>query len=212
MGTGITGRNNRDETYPLPRVPAGATGATGATGSATGPTGSTGATGTGGGPTGPTGATGPVGGPTGATGSTGPAGSASSFSQFFASMPSDNAAPIAAGAAIAFPSAGPSNGAATALTTSTFTIAAAGSYEVNWQVSVTEAAQSQLAVGGAGLPDTVVGRATGTDQMVGSTIITVGAGAVLSVINPAGNTSFTVTPSAGGTHVVTATLSIKRLA
>ena len=100
------------------------------------------------------------------------------------------------------------------LSASAFQLAAAGTYEVAWQASIAEAGQLQLAIGGVGLPDTVVGRATGTNQLSGHTLITtVVANSVLSVINPAGNaTALTLTPTSGGTHAVSATLMIKRLA
>lgn len=91
MGTNITRKNDRGDTYPLPRSlgatggagPTGSTGSTGSTGATgpsggppgpTGSTGATGATGPSGGPPGPTGATGPSGGPPGPTGATGPSG------------------------------------------------------------------------------------------------------------------------------------------
>jgi hypothetical protein len=133
---------------------------------------------------------------------------------FFALMPGDNGGTIAQGAAVLFPQDGPTVGASiTRLSTSTFQLAAIGKYEIAWQVSVDEAGQLQLAIAGAGLPNTVVGRATGTSQIVGNTIITtVAPNSVLSVINPAGNAApLTITPIAGGTHSVSATLSIRAL-
>jgi hypothetical protein len=108
------------------------------------------------------------------------------------------------------------NGIARA-TASSFTLAAIGDYEISWQVPVTEAGQLVLALDtGAGaveLPNTVVGRPTGTTPIVGHTIITTTvAGSILSVRNPAGNSNaLTITPLAGGTHPVSATLIIKRL-
>jgi hypothetical protein len=134
------------------------------------------------------------------------------YSNFFALMSGDNSATIAANAPILFPQNGPSTGAATALGGGQFNLLRAGTYEINWQASITEAGQLQLAIGGVGLADTVVGRAMGTTQIVGSTIITVTANSQLSVINPAGNSpALTLTVSAGGTHAVSATLSIKFL-
>lgn len=175
--------------------------------------GATGATGPSGGPTG---ATGPSGSPGGATGATGPAGGAPNFANFFALMPPDNAATVAVGAPVLFPQNGPTGGLAppTRLTAGTFNLPAVGSYEISWQGSINEPGQLQLAIGGVGLPSTVVGRATGTNQIVGSTMITtVAPNSVLSVINPAGNAAaLTMTPIAGGTHAVSATLSIKQLA
>lgn len=137
------------------------------------------------------------------------------YSWFFALMPGDNAATVAVGAAVQFPQSGPTSTipAAVRASASTFTITTAGTYEIDWQVSFDEAGQLQVAIGGVGLPDTVVGRATGTNQASGNAVITVAAGAVLSIINPTGNAAaLTITPIAGGTHAVSATLNIKRLA
>lgn len=42
---------------------------------------------------------------------------------------------------------------------------------INWQVSITEAGQLVLARNGAQIPNTVVGRAAGTSQISGSSLI-----------------------------------------
>lgn len=153
-------------------------------------------------------------GATGAAGATGASG-AVNFASFFALMPGDNAATIAVGAAILFPQTGPNGGPTppTRLSASTFNLPNVGVYEVTWQASVSEPGQLQVALGGAGLPNTVVGRATGTNQISGSTLIITGViNQVLSIINPAGNAAaLTMTPIAGGTHSVSATLTIKQL-
>jgi hypothetical protein len=171
------------------------------------------------GPPGPTGPTGPTGaGATGALGPTGPAGlpGVSAFSNFYADMPGDNAATIAVGAPLLFPNNGPTSATPAAVRTGagTFNIPVAGTYQVTMQVSVTEAGQFQLAIGGVALPHTTSGRATGTTQIVINTIITTGApNQVLSVINPVGNsTALTITPIAGGAATVSATLNILKLA
>ena len=145
--------------------------------------------------------------PTGATGA-----GFSQFAVFYALMPPDNSATVAVGAAVQFPRTGPSRGSIIPLTVSTFQLPLAGTYEVTWQVSVNEPGQLQLALGGVGLPDTVTGRATGTSQISGSTLITVTGASILSLINPPGNsTALTITPIAGGTDAVSATLSVKFL-
>ena len=202
--------------------PTGATGATGATGvGTTGATGATGVTGPSGGPigpTGPTGATGPSGGPAGPagpTGATGATGGLLAFAMFYGTSPADYGSTIALGAAVPFPHAGPTSGAGiTAASSSSFTLAAAGTYKVTWNASINEAGQLQLALGGVPVANTCVGRATGINQIVGCTVITTGTpNQVLSVINPAGNsTALTVTPNAGGTVASSATLVIERLA
>jgi hypothetical protein len=132
-------------------------------------------------------------------------------------MPSDNAATVAVGAPVLFPQTGPADGSsaiARVSATSAFTLAAAGIYSVSFQVSVTEPGQLELALNGisGALPATVVGRATGTSQIWASVLIQAAAGDVLTVVNPAGNsTALTITPLAGGTHSVSATLVIRRL-
>ena len=83
---------------------AGSPGSTGAAGQA-GSTGATGAVGR----TGSTGAAGQTG-STGVTGQTGPTGQIMTFGYFYALMPSDNTATVAAGSAVAFPQTGPTNG------------------------------------------------------------------------------------------------------
>jgi Collagen triple helix repeat (20 copies) len=189
--------------------PTGVTGATGATGPA-GATGATGATGS----TGATGATGATGlqGPTGATGATG---GVLSFADFYALMPPDNAATVAPGTDVSFPEDGPTSGTTIARTgPSTFNLSAIGTYQVLFQVSVTEAGQLILTLNGADLAYTVVGRATGTSQIVELALVqTTVINSILTVRNPAGNsTALTITPLAGGTRPVSAHLVITQLA
>ncbi|WP_301336133.1 collagen-like protein [Paenibacillus sp. FJAT-26967] len=217
---------------PGPAGPAGPTGATGPAGGPVGPTGPAGpagpagATGPAGGPVGPTGPAGAAGsaGPAGATGATGPAGPAGvtgptggvlGFADFFALMPPDNAATVAPGTDVSFPQNGPTSGAAIVRTgPSTFNLAAIGTYQVLFQVSVAEAGQLILTLGGADLAYTVVGRATGTSQIVGIALVqTTVINSILTVRNPAGNsTALTITPLAGGTRPVSAHLVITQIA
>jgi hypothetical protein len=137
------------------------------------------------------------------------------FAEFIAIMAPDNAATVATGAAVQFPQLGPTSvgSTITMLTTSTFNIAAIGTYMVNWQVSVNEPGQLLLKLNAVEVASTVVGRATGTSQLVGSTLITTAAvNTVLSVVNPTGNPgALTITPTAGGTKPVSATLMIMRI-
>lgn len=175
-----------------------------------------GPTGSSGGQRGPTGATGATGasGPTGAAGATGGGTLSGGFAQFFALMPPDNTATIAPDTPVLFPQDGPNSGIASRIGPGSFALAEAGTYQVLFQVSVAEAGQLLLNLDGADLAYTVVGRATGTDQIVGMVIVeTTSAGSVLEVRNPVGNaTALTLTPVAGGTHPVGATLAIVRLA
>ncbi|PYZ96929.1 hypothetical protein CR205_14745 [Alteribacter lacisalsi] len=167
------------------------------------------------GPEGPTGPPGPAG-EIGATGPTGPAGGVLDFADFYALMPGDNADTVGAGENVDFPQDGPS-GAAGGITRTgadTFNLEAIGAYQVFFQVSVTEAGQLILTLDGNDLAYTVVGRATGTSQIVGLAIVqTVTENSILTVQNPTGNpTALTITPVAGGARSVSAHLVITRLA
>ena len=232
--------NEFDEIRPR-RSTAGPTGATGATGpcctgptglpgpgngGVTGPTGPccTGPTGAAGtdGLIGPTGATGiglpGVTGETGATGATGATGEAgggiAAFADFFALMPPDNADTVAPGTPVDFPQDGPNSGDIGRASASAFILPDIGTYQVFFEVPVTEAGQLQLELDGAPLAYTVVGRATGTSQIVGKFLVeTTVEDSILQVINPAGNaTALTITPLAGGASPVSAHLVIERLA
>ncbi|OMF01497.1 hypothetical protein BK124_02170 [Paenibacillus amylolyticus] len=201
--------------------PTGATGAAGAVGPA-GPAGAAGAVGPAGpagaagavGPTGATGVAGPAG-ATGGTGATGAAGGVLGFADFFALMPPDNAATVAPGTDVSFPQDGPTSGTTIARTgPSAFNLAAIGTYQILFQVSINEAGQLILTLNGADLAPTVVGRATGTSQIVGMALVqTTVINSILTVRNPAGNaTALTITPLAGGTRPVSAHLVITQLA
>ena len=82
-----------------------------------------------------------------------------------------------------------------------------------FQVSVNEPGQLILTLNGVDQAHTVVGRATGTSQIVGMALVTTtGINSTLTVRNPAGNsTALTITPSAGGTHAVSANLVITQI-
>jgi hypothetical protein len=134
-------------------------------------------------------------------------------SNFYALQPGDNAATVAAGSPIEFPNDGITNNAViTRLTASVFNLALVGIYEIFFQVSVTEAGQLVIVLNGAELPYTVVGRATGTSQIVGMSLITTTLpGSILSINNViASVTALTVTPIAGGTNPVSANIIIKQ--
>jgi hypothetical protein len=68
-----------------------------------------------------------------------------------------------------------------------------------------------LTLNGVDLAYTVVGRATGTSQITGTVLVqTTVVNSVVTVRNPAGNsTALTITPLAGGTRPVSATLLIE---
>lgn len=162
------------------------------------------------GPTGATGATGPP----GPTGATGPPGGLASFADFHARMPPDNALGVAAGGDVEFPHDGPSRGAGIVRAdAASFTLREPGTYEVLFQVSVTDSGQLVLTLNGVELPETVVGRATGTSQMMGISLVqTTKPDSVLTVRNPAANANtLTLTPHAGGAEPVSAHIVIARL-
>jgi hypothetical protein len=158
-------------------------------------------------------------GATGATGATGTAGGLVGFADFFALMPPDNAATVAVGGAVQFPQDGESsgNGSIVRAGLSTFLLADVGVYQVSFQVSVTEAGQLVLALNQGGgfleIQSTVVGRATGTSQIVETALVrTVVPNSVLEVRNPVSeSTALTITPLAGGTNPVSAHLVILQL-
>lgn len=186
------------------------------------------------GPTGPQGPQGDVGpqgpqgpaGPQGETGEQGPQGipgpqgiqgipgGVLSYADFYALMPDDNAETVAPGADVSFPENGPiANTNIGRLSESSFLLSAVGTYQILFQVSVTEAGQLLLTLNGQDLAYTVVGRATGTSQIVGMALVnTEVANSILTVRNPAGNAAaLTVTPLAGGTRPVSAHLVITQL-
>lgn len=130
-------------------------------------------------------------------------------------MPPDNSAAVAPGTDVGFPQNGPASGAAIVRSSATaFLLSEIGTYEVMFQVSVTEPGQLLLTLNGVDLGYTAVGRAGRTAQIVGIALVTATvANSVLTVRNPAGNSeALTITPSAGGERQVSAHLVIKKLA
>lgn len=168
------------------------------------------------GPQGPIGETGPIGpiGPQGIPGEQGPAGGVLNYADFYALMPPDNTAPIAPGEDVNFPQDGSTSAGITRASDNSFTLADIGTYYIMFEVSVDEAGQLLLTLNDADLDYTVVGRATETSQIIGTTIITTTAeNSLLTVRNPADNaTALTITPSAGGTRPVSAHLTIIQIA
>lgn len=126
-------------------------------------------------------------------------------------MPPDNAATVAPGTDVSFPQDGPNSGTDIVRTgPSSFNLAQIGTYQILFQVGVTEAGQLILTLNGEDLEYTVVGRATGTSQIVGMAIVTTTViNSILTVRNPAGNAAaLGITPLAGGTRPVSAHLVI----
>ena len=123
---------------------------------------------------------------------------------------------IGVGEPVPFPMDGPSSGLYRFNATE-FVLPDVGVYEVTWQVSVNEPGQLVLTLDGVEVPSTVVGRNTGTTQIVGNVLIQNSVpGSLLSVRNPTYTTvALTISPSAGGstpfTSPLTSSLVIKRL-
>ena len=200
-----------------PQGPVGETGPVGpqGPGGVAGPVGPQGPAGVAGpvGPQGPAGVAGPVGpqGLVGETGPQGPAGGVLGYADFYALMPPNNAATVAPGTDVSFPQDGPNSGTGIARSgPSSFNLAEIGTYQVLFQVSVTEPGQLILTLNGEDLAYTVAGRATGTSQIVGMAIVeTTAINSVLTVRNPEGTAeALTITPLAGGTRPVSAHLVI----
>lgn len=125
-------------------------------------------------------------------------------------MPPDNAATVAPGTDVSFPQDGPNSGSGISrLGASSFNLAEIGSYQILFQVGVSEAGQLVLTLNGTELAYTVVGRATGTSQIIEMAIVTTTSiNSVLTVRNPA---ALTITPVAGGTEPVSAHLVILQI-
>lgn len=140
------------------------------------------------GPEGPQGPQGPAG-ETGAQGPQGLPGGVLSYAEFYALMPPDNSATVAPGTDVSFPQNGPiANTNIGRLGPSSFNLGPIGTYQILFQVSVTEAGQLILTLNGQDLAYTVAGRATGASQIVGMAVVTTTAvNSILTVRNPAGN-------------------------
>ncbi len=195
---------------PGPQGPQGPTGAKGATGAAgaQGPQGNTGATGAQG-PQGNTGNTGA----TGATGAQGPAGTVLSFADFYAlgSQP----ATIPPGGGVTFTFIGHNSGGiilSNNASGSTFTLVTAGIYLFTFQATVNENAGLALAQNGVQLAQSVVGRDTGTSQIVGTSLVTAAANDTFQVIAADGNVvAISIPPNSSTTNSSSTTLTILRL-
>jgi len=133
------------------------------------------------------------------------------FSDFFALQGTDNGS-IGGGVAVNFPRVGSTSGIIVATGPSTFLLPTIGTYLVQFQVDVTAAAQLQLALNTVPLSETVVGRATGTTQIIGVSLLTTStSNSILEVINPPTNIALTIPANDGGTHPISAHLVIIRI-
>ena len=142
-------------------------------------------------------------------------GGAVNYQDFYALMPSDNPTTIPVFGAIAFPQTTISNSIIIQNSPSAFNLPDIATYEINFQVSVTEQAQLGISLNGVFLSSSAVGRSIGNSQIVGVFLITTTSiNTSLSIIN-SGSFSITVTPYAGNTpgpfSAVSAHLIIKKL-
>ena len=134
--------------------------------------------------TGKTGLTGLTG-ATGPTGPTGPTGQSGIFSaaDFYLITPSPTIAP---GTAINFPIDGPIFGPdIIRIDSSQFNLVSIGIYQVFFQASITE--PGQLSVELNNVPISIVGRATGTNQITSLSLVqTTALNTILTIVNPVG--------------------------
>jgi hypothetical protein len=139
--------------------------------------------------------------------------SITTFAEFYALMPGDNTVTIAAGSPIEFPRNGPTNGIITRINASQFNIPLVGIYLVRWKVTIAEAGQLILQLNGTDIASSVVGRATGENQIEGESMVTTTLpNMVLTLSNPSGNpVSLTLSQNAGGIRPVSANLIITRM-
>jgi len=243
-GTGLTGATGPSGGPVGPTGPQGSFGYTGYTGpqGSTTNTGPTGPSGGPVGPTGPqgsianTGPTGPQGSLTGPTGSSGGGGG---YYGFFYGYTSGTDAPgattyaatIAAGAAINFPIVGAASGitinnsgpVTTQTANTQFLLSNAGVYEVTYTIQSTEPGQWQALFTPNPPTNVVLGSTQGDfnptagGHPISQSFMVTSAGGsnqVLSIVNPAGNTTaLTITPANGSqTHANFPSLVIKQVA
>lgn len=128
-------------------------------------------------------------------------------------------ATVAIGAPFPFDTNGPftsgflHTASATPATSAPITIVNAGTYLVQYTATVAEARQIALYVNGAVVLSTIYGQATGTAVTTGMAIITVAAGAVLTLRNHLSAAALTlVTPSGGTASNATNSITITKLA
>jgi hypothetical protein len=137
-------------------------------------------------------------------------GAAVNFADFYALMPGDNISSVPIGGAIAFPRTDIPNSIIIA-GINQFILPDAATYEISFQVSVSEPTQLGISLNGFLVPASVVGRATGTTQLTGLSLITTTLPYTsLNIVNT-GYAAITLPPMAGGINPVSAHLIIKKL-
>ncbi len=128
-------------------------------------------------------------------------------------MPPDNPIIVFPGSSIQFPQNGPASGGITRIGPIQFNLPDIGVYQVMFEVAVTEPGQLVVTVNGTELPQTLVGRGTGTSQIVGLSLITTTVvNSIITIRNPVASANpLTITPLAGGGGPVSAHLIITKL-
>ncbi len=139
----------------------------------------------------------------------------SAFADYYALAPTDNATPIAAGSAVAFPRGSASDfRAITRMSDSSFNLVKPGAYLVMFNVNTEDADQLVLSLNSTELAYTLTGSETAGTQINGIAVVTVTQpNSTLSVINPSSSTSeVVITQNAGGTSPSSSHLVIVKLA
>lgn len=122
--------------------------------------------------------------------------------------------------AVPFPRVGPAapGTGITSPSSTTFHLAAVGTYKVSWHVHTTERGQLELVLNDALLPETCMTNANptaGGHPINGAVLITTSVvNSVLELVNPNGNSpALTITPADGAdTHAHAQTIVIERVA
>ena len=110
---------------------------------------------------------------TGPTDATGPQGESGilNYADFYVLMPPDNAETVAPWTDVIFPQDGPNSGSIITRTgDDSFNLGEIGKYQISFQASIDESGQLVLTLNSNELAYTVVGRATGTSQIIGIAI------------------------------------------
>ena len=134
-------------------------------------------------------------------------------------MPADNASTVAPGEAVSFPENGPRSHSRyiTRVSETEFKLAKAGTYQILFQVGVSDSGQLVVAAdSGSGFEEldyTLVGRNSSANQISEMCLVkTCKDDTVIRIQNPIGNSSsITITPDGGGSRAVSAHLVITRL-
>jgi hypothetical protein len=95
---------------------------------------------------------------------------------------------------------------------STITLANAGDYKLTFSVSGTEPSQMAVFVDGVVVPGGIYGSGAGTQQNTGQVIVTVSAGALLTIHNHTSAAAVTLaTPIGGSAANANASLTVEKL-